>query len=640
MTSLPTVVLVDDSVEVRTLVRARLRTSRMFEVVGEGADGHEAVALAREHRPALMLLDVSMPRMDGLEALAEVRAVSPETRVLMFSGFSEEGLADRARELGATDYLQKSASPEDLISRMHAALGTPGGTRAEPVEEVAPDPNPSVSSEQVLREHLERFEEVFDDAAIGMGTMTLSGRLVRANASLGRLLARSEAELVGETYAALTRAPDEVERALAEIAGGREVVQVEHGVVGSVGEPWMLSTISAVRDARGRPLYLFLQVQDVTAQHGASEALRRSEQRFRLLVEAVQDYAIFMLDPEGHVASWNRGAQRTKGYAAEEIIGQHFRVFYPEEKQAEGHPEHELELAVRDGAYEEEGWRVRKDGSTFWAHVTITAVRDRDGQLVGFSKVTRDTTERRNLALEREQSSAALEEANEQLARAADDQSRFLAVTAHELRTPVSVLSGTADLVRQHWQELSDDERDDLLDGMSSSAERLRRLLNDLITASRIQASALALEPRTVHLDELVAARRTALMRAGHGADIRIDVGPRMRVVADPGRLGQMVDNLLTNGLDHGHGVVTVAARGHGDMIDLEVRDAGPGVPEQMRPRLFERFATSSQGGTGLGLYLVRELARAQGGDASYRPDDNTFVISLPAAGPDEEPAA
>src|SRR5690606_31643125 len=112
-------------------------------------DGHEAVALAREHRPALMLLDVSMPRMDGLEALAEVRAVSPETRVLMFSGFSEEGLADRARELGATDYLQKSASPEDLISRMHAALGAPGGTRAGPVEEAAPDPNPSVSSEQV-----------------------------------------------------------------------------------------------------------------------------------------------------------------------------------------------------------------------------------------------------------------------------------------------------------------------------------------------------------------------------------------------------------------------------------------------------------------------------------------------------------
>jgi PAS domain S-box-containing protein len=392
-----------------------------------------------------------------------------------------------------------------------------------------------------------------------------------------------------------------------------------------------------VLDSGGRPLYLFLQVQDVSGQRGAEELLRRSEARFRLLVENVEDYAIFMLSPEGLVQSWNTGAQRSKGYPAEEIIGQHFRVFYPPEQQTARHPEHELELALRDGRYEEEGWRVRKDGTRFWANVVITAVHDEHNELVGFAKVTRDTSERRAMLQEQERAAVALAEANAQLQLAAEDQAHFLAVTAHELRTPVGVLSGTADTLAAHWAELDDAERSELLEGMTSSSTRLRRLLTDLLTASRLQASALELTREPVDAGALVAACAAAARRADPDADVVAESEPGLVVEGDRDRLAQAVDNLIGNALRHGVPPVRVTARGAGPDVEIEVADTGPGIAEGMRPRLFDRFATGrTRGGTGLGLYIVRQLARSHDGEATYRPPTEgrggAFVLTLPRA--------
>lgn len=613
---LPTIVIVDDAVEVRTLVRTRLRLSRRLAVVGEGSSGQEAIDLARHLRPDLMLLDVSMPGMDGLEALPVVREQSPGTRIVMYSGFDEEGLAERTLELGAAAFFEKASSLEGLVDDLLGLMDDGGAAPRRTPSTPAPAPS---AVEPVLREHLERFREVFEDAAIGMATMTLAGRLVRANASLGQLTGRKAGDLVATSYAELA-GPDGglVDDALQSIVrGDRDVVHLEHRVVG--GDPgsrrWLLSTVSSVRDAARRPLYLFLQVQDVSAQRAAEEELRLSEQRFRLLVEAVQDYAIFMLDPDGHIASWNTGAQRIKGWTADEIIGHHFRRFYPPDKQAERHPEHELELAVRDGHYEEEGWRVRKDGSMFWAQVTITAVHDRDGELLGFAKVTRDNTERRRMH---------------------EEQSHFLAVTAHELRAPVGVLAGSAGLLEQSWAELPEAERGDLLRAMASSAGRLQRLLNDLLTASRIRSSALELDAEPFDLAAAVAQIVHAAHRFDDAADIVVDVPPGLTVLADSDRFAQMVENLLGNAIRHGEPPVTISAAADSEHVEVVVTDAGTGVPDGMRSRLFERFATSSDGGTGLGLYIVRALARAQGGEATYRSDDGAFVITLPLA----EPAA
>ncbi len=626
--ALPTIAIVDDAAEVRSLVRTRLRLSRKLTVVGEAANGAEAVELAREHRPDLMLLDVSMPVMDGLEALPRVLGVSPGTRVVMYSGFQEQGLAHRALELGASVFLEKSSSLDTLADELVAVLNAP----AEPLGPVLEQEELDEDAEAaVLREHLERFREVFEDAAIGMATVTLAGQIVRANGALAELLRRPVDALVGTPYAEVAgAAAGRLAVVLQEILDGTSrVVQVEHDVAVPEGRRQVVATLAPVLDSAGRPLYLFLQVQDVTAQRAAEEQLRQSEVRFRLLVENVQDYAIFMLSPEGRVESWNAGAQRIKGYVDDEIIGRHFRTFYPAEVAASGHPERELEIALRDGHYEEEGWRVRKDGTQFWANVLITAVHDQDGRHVGFAKVTRDNTERREMLA--------------QLQRAAEDQAHFLAVTAHELRTPVGVLAGTAETLRAHWSDLDDVERDELLDGMASSATRLRRLLTDLLTASRLQSSALDLAMDRVDVLGVAETAVATAQRIHPDKELVVTGEAGLVIDGDADRLAQVLDNLVSNALRHGTPPVTVAVRRAGDSVEVEVGDAGSGVPEEMRERLFDRFATgASRGGTGLGLFIVRQLARSHGGDAWYRPPvegaagSGRFVVSLPLAAENE----
>ncbi|WP_159085866.1 PAS domain S-box protein [Aeromicrobium chenweiae] len=767
--SLPTVVVVDDAPEVRALVRAHLGLSGAFQVVGDGSSGVEAIELAHRFRPDLLLIDMSMPDMDGLDALPGVLAVSPSTRVVVFTGFEGDGLAEVARSMGAAAFLEKSADLDELVRRLQEVHeGTPVG---QPVAAPATRTRPS-GDRAVLDEHLERFREVFDEAAIGMATLTLSGGIVRANRALGKLIQHRHEDLVGVDYAALMAGHGELlDEALAEIQQKQvDVIRVEHAVSG-LRERKVLATLAPVRDSDGLPLYVFLQVQDITEQRAAEDELRRSEERFRLLVEtiedyaifmldpqgyvvswnagaernkgyradeiigkhfrvfysqdlqdskhpereleaalrdghyseegwrirkdgtrfwanvlitavfddggthvgfakitrdvtakleseeslrqseerfrllvdAVRDYAIFMLDPTGHVVSWNAGAQRTKGYRADEIIGQHFRVFYPQELQDSKHPEHELEIALREGRYGEEGWRIRKDGSRFWANVLITAVFNDIGKHVGFSKVTRDTTAQRLAQQEQERAAQSLADANEaletlnmQLRHAASDQSQFLAVTAHELRTPATVLGGSADVLSKHWSALGETERLALLDGMTTSADRMRRLLSDLLTASRLDANALRLNREPIALTPLLQTAAGVVPRNDSGHEIVVDSPDDLLVLADAARLAQAVDNLFDNALKHGQAPIRVEARAHDGVAEIRVIDSGSGVRADVRSRLFGRFATGDEiGGTGLGLFIVRELARAQGGDATYEePTDDrpsgAFVLTVP----------
>jgi PAS domain S-box-containing protein len=615
------IVIVDDAVEVRGLARTQLRLSGRFEILGEAGTGHEAIELCRQLQPEMVLLDVSMPEMDGLEALARIREVAPRSRVVMFTGFDEAGLGDRARELGAAALIEKSSGIAQLADHLVAICndGVVGPTADERPEEL---------DRAVLDDHLERFREVFEEAAIGMATMTLTGRVIRTNKAMADLIGHRVGDLVGVPYTDLAAPHDAAAISLAihqAQDGTGRVVQFEHMPRDSSDSSrLLLGTAAPVRDARGRPLYLFLQCQDVTAQRRAEEELRQSEQRFRLLVEAVQDYAIFMLDPEGRVMSWNAGAQRIKGYRSDEIIGRHFRVFYPEEAKEIEHPEHELLLARARGRYEEEGWRIRKDGSRFWASVVITAVYDSSGTLIGFAKVTRDMSERRQALLDAE--------------REAADQARFLAVTAHELRSPIGVLAGSSKLLVEHLAELTDAERSELMESISVSAARLQRLLRDLLTAARLEARAVQLKWQDIDVAGLLAGTVTAARSAQPGAHTELDVPAGLRVRGESDRLAQAVDNLITNALRYGAAPVSVRARAVADQVEISVSDSGPGVPADLQDRLFERFASgTSPSGTGLGLYIVRELARAHGGEARYGKDDAgrpSFTIVLPAPPP------
>jgi PAS domain S-box-containing protein len=640
-----TIVIVDDAAEVRALVKTHLSLSGRYGVVAEGADGEEAIDLVRRHQPDMVLLDVSMPRMDGLTALPHIVQAAPQCRVVLYTGFEEGGLSARARELGAAGLIEKSGQIGELADHLDAIKNT---TRAGRPGTTASQAAIRRDQPTVLDEHLERFREVFEEAAIGMATMTLTGHIVRANKALAALVGRTVQELVGTPYSTLATNsdPDAVARALRDAQDGRSsAVQFEFEVGPATERRWLLATAAPVRDARGRPLYLFVQSQDISEQRRTEEELRQSEERFRLLVEAVQDYAIFMLDPTGVIISWNAGAQRIKGYSAQDIIGQHFRQFYPPEMQAIKHPEHELVLALRDGHYEEEGWRVRKDGTQFWATVVITAVHNARGEHIGFAKVTRNIDERRRMLLDAEaaakalaEANAELEAANARLARESADQAQFLAVTAHELRTPVSVLSGSAGLLVEHWDELTPDERADLSQSMATSSGRLQRLLSDLLTASRLESNAIHLEMQVVDITALLNRSVAAARAAVPDADVDLVEPVPLHVLGEPDRLGQAIDNLISNALRHGVPPVSVRADRRADRVEITVSDRGEGVAEGMGNHLFERFATGAhRGGTGLGLFIVRELAKAHGGDAWYAPaadGSSTFVLSLPAHDP------
>jgi PAS domain S-box-containing protein len=635
----PTVVLVDDSKEVRAVV-SRLLESAGFEVVGEGGDGDEAIVLAFRHEPDLLLIDTSMPEVDGIEALPAVLAVSPDTAVVMFTGFEEPGLAARARELGAADFIEKSILMDDLPERlMRVVEAARGGAQPAPRPESHGSPteeprparprvvrsDPTAMEEQaVLSEHVQQFRELFDRAEIGMATMTSSGSIVRANRALASLMSCAPYDLVGVDYGRLTHGRgDELDRRLEDICSlGADLSSFEHELPSAPGAQSariVRVTLAPIRDSKLHVLYVFAQVQDVTVQRAVESDLRRSEENFRRLVTAVEEYAIFLLDTQGTVISWNSGAQRIKGYTASEIIGQHFRVFYPVEEQTSRHPEHNLELALQRGRYAEEGWRVRKDGSRFWAMVVLTPVYDEAGQHVGFAKVTRDQSAQREHEDERQE---FIEQRN-----------HLLSMTAHELRSPTAVIDGSASVLHASWDRLSQDERVELLRGIRGGAERLRRLASDMYTASQSEDDALPLHLGDVSLTELLLGATVRFQSSGIDVRIETEIPDEGVFRGDAGRLAQALDNLLDNALHHGRPPIRLIGTTNGH-VSIQVVDSGSGVDDELAPRLFERFATGPTGGTGLGLYIVREICRRHGGDVSYRPPTadsrSTFEITLP----------
>lgn len=626
-----TVVLVDDSPELRMLVGVRLQASGLFDVVGEGGDGGEALMLAHEHEPDLMLLDTSMPVLDGLEALPLVLAVSPRTKVVVFTGFEGRGLAERARHLGAADFIEKSIPIEQLPERLwrhvadtFEAVAGGGAGRAAGVGRAGGLRVAGGSDERALRdqaaldEHLERYREVFHQAAIGMATLTLNGTIVRANDQLAAMVDREPDDLVGLDYGVLTRQHgDHLDDALLRIVEqGEDFATFEHPLVLDDGASTLRVSLTPIRDSGGAPLYVFAQVQDITSE----VALRQSEEMFRLLVTTVADYAIYMLDPGGCVASWNAGAQRIKGYTESEIVGQHYRLFYPEEDRLDSHPERNLELALRDGSYAEEGWRVRRDGTRFWASVVITAVFDDDGRHRGFAKVTRDHTEKRGR--------------EEQRRQAIEQQANLLAVTAHELRTPAAVVEGAAALLL--GDQVDDPaQRAQLVEAMASSAQRIQRLAGDLRAASDTHADALSLQPERMSLRGalLAAADRARAVHPHEG--VTVEVAQDVELVADAARVGQALDNLLDNAVRHGRAPVHLTGERIESGVRVLVEDSGHGVDQRLEPRLFDRYAHAGPaGGAGIGLHLVREIARSHGGDVTYLPPGDgrrpTFVLELP----------
>jgi PAS domain S-box-containing protein len=408
---------------------------------------------------------------------------------------------------------------------------------------------------------------------------------------------------------------------------------------------WASVVITAVRDAEGTHVGYGKVTRDLTNRRMAEDRLRAQADellranaqldQFRRLVSAVRDYAIFMLDPGGNIATWNDGARHIKGYAAEEAIGRHFSMFYTQEARDRDHPAYELEIAAAEGRYGEEGWRVRKDGTLFWASVLITAVRDDDGRLLGFAKVTRDLSERREAEEALRHSQRRLEEANAEL-------DRFAVVAAHDLNEPLRTISGFAELLRsRHAEELSE-RAGALIAEMGASAERMQRLIDDLLTFARSGEG--ARPPQPVRLRETAEHSLADLgaMVRDRGASVTLDVPADAVVMGDPADVEMAVRNLVSNAVkfaDAADPRVVVEARRRDDGWEVGVRDNGIGIAPGHLDRIFEAFqrlhSTAEYPGTGLGLAICQRIVDRNGGRLGVESEPGAgsrFWVVLPAA--------
>ena len=355
----------------------------------------------------------------------------------------------------------------------------------------------------------------------------------------------------------------------------------------------------------------------------------------RLLVESIRDYAVFLLDREGRVRSWNNGAQLIKGYRADEIIGQHISTFYTPEERNGGKPLQLLGIAERDGRVEDEGWRVRKDGSRFWADVVITALRDPDGEMLGYVKVTRDLTER----LRAQEARLRLAHAEEAI-RLRDE---FLSIASHELRTPLTALQLQLESLEEQTAG-SSPRTVSKVTGSVRSAQRLGFLIDSLLDVSRIATGRLDLHIEPLELrqttTQLLDSLRDAADKSGSALSLNTD-GP-LEGQWDRVRIDQLLMNLVANAIKYGAGsAIDVSLRREGNDAVIEVRDRGPGIAPEDMQRIFERFerATSMRnyGGFGLGLYVAREIARAHGGSIQVENAADggaRFTARLPMAPP------
>ncbi|SOZ17817.1 two-component regulatory system protein; signal transduction histidine kinase ATPase [Cupriavidus taiwanensis] len=472
-------------------------------------------------------------------------------------------------------------------------------------------------------------------------TLDVGGHVSSWNKGAARIKGYRREEILGKHFSQFYT-PDAVARRWpdAELKAAAELGRFEDEgwrVRKDGSRFWANVIITALRDAEGRLIGFGKVTRDLTEQRRAAEALRQSEESLRLLVEGVKDYALFMLDPGGHIVSWNSGASYIKGYRRDEIIGRHFSLFYPQEDIAAGKPARHLDMARRAGRVEDEGWRVRKDGSLFWANVTLTAVYDDSRALRGFAKVTRDMSERRR---------------REELERSSQRLNEFLATLSHELRNPLAPVRSALTAMRLAPGDGALANQSLAL--IERQVTHLSRLVDDLLDIGRITSGRIELRTGPVELDEIIGlaieGARPALDAKSQRVDVQGAPGT-IRMDADKTRLVQVMQNLVLNASKFSPPgtVVTIATAVQNRTLEIRVTDQGRGISPHALEDIFQLFVQESrpgtdvQGGLGIGLSLCRSLVELHGGTiaaTSAGPGlGSTFTVRLPlpAARPSDE---
>jgi len=403
---------------------------------------------------------------------------------------------------------------------------------------------------------------------------------------------------------------------------------------------WASVVVDAIKDETGELVGFAKITRDMTEKRAAQQALLEAERRFRLLVQGVTDYAIFMLDPTGRVTNWNAGAQRIKGYAPDDIIGEHFSRFYAPEDAAAGIPHRALETARETGRYEAEGWRVRKDGSRFWASVVLDAIYDDDGKLIGFAKITRDMTEKREAQLR-------LDQSREQLFRSQKMEAlgQLTGGLAHDFNNLLTAILGASDLALRNLEE--PDKLRRMLDGIRSSAQRGANLTKQLLAFARAQQ----LQIKQIELKDFFG-DVTTLVRPSMRSSIELitEISDQVWPIdADAGALELAILNLAFNARDamQDGGTLKISAHNvvldgepeglRGEHVALRVTDTGIGMNAEVKERVFEPFFTTKSfgEGTGLGLSQVFGFAKQIGGAVTVESEPgkgSAFTLYLPAS--------
>jgi len=414
---------------------------------------------------------------------------------------------------------------------------------------------------------------------------------------------------------------------------GVPVVDLDVAEVGAAPRHWLASCYP-VQAEGGKILGVGLVMTEITELKRAQDAVRESESRFRLLVEGVKDHAIISLDLDGRIATWNAGAQRLHGYVAEEAIGQTFRMFHPPEDLARGTPEEELRTALETGRCELEGWRLRKDGSRFYANVVLTALRDADGTITGFSKLTRDLTDARRARED-------LERARQQVARSEklSTMGTLVSGVAHEIRTPLTAIANSLYMMKLRLEKsasLEDVKTGSFPQHMAMALDgidRINRLVQDL---RRFNKAGLAQGRSQSGLHD-VADEALSLFRAAYRGRVEIlaDLSPTGACDLDRAQVQQLVLNLLQNAAEampHG-GKIRLRTGDDPGSAFLTVADEGVGMPPEVQLRMFEEFFTTKPEGTGLGLSIVRRIVESHNGRMDCHSEEGkgtTFTVHFP----------
>jgi PAS domain S-box-containing protein len=677
----PTILSADDDENAQFLLRRAFDKAGVRASLKEARDGTDVLQYllgegsfrdrTQNPWPDLLLLDLKMPRITGFGVLEFIRK-NPNFQtfpVLVFSSSDNADDVRKAYELGCQFYVVKPVEFQKLVDLVRAigveffqqqqlpSNPTPpalarfisrapnghtngnvkksdsskpsAGATELPEHAVAPGPPPSrapmpADTYRVLVEQVK-------DYAIFM--LDRDGHVLTWNEGARRLKGYEAHEIIGKHFSTFYPRQDlESEKPAFELRMCIEMGRYEEEgwrIRKDGSRFWANVVITPLRAPDGSLSGFAKVTRDLTQRKLQEEHLQRlleSEEKFRLLVEQVKDYAIFILDAKGNVCSWNQGARRLKGYSSDEIIGKHFSTFYTAEDLAIEKPARELAIAIREGRYEEEGWRIRKDRTRFWANVVITSLWDKRGNLSGFAKVTRDLTQRK-----REE---------EALRRKTDELEAFAHTLSHDLRAPLRSVVSFTEILRKERKDLNPDEQGAYLEKILNSARSMEMLISEILKLSQLS---LAPAPdETVALDDVMEDAVRLLESEVNSLRATINIHkPLPAVYANRTLLLQIFSNLIGNALKFSRRgespKIEVFHQLSGNRCEIHVRDEGIGIAAEDQTRIFQMFdrgaADDNFQGTGVGLAIVKKAAERIGGSVtvhSAEGEGSDFVVTLP----------